>query len=56
MSFLAEIVKSQFLNKVLKMSNKYGFSFKIRPVLCVEMLRREHWVPLSGMTFHFSKD
>jgi hypothetical protein len=55
MTFLAEIVKSQFYNRILKLNKDYGFSNTIRPVMCVVSNWKTYEVP-DKMMFYFSEN
>lgn len=54
-SFTAEIVKSQFLNRILKLNKDYGFSYAIRPILCVQARENKFEIP-DEMTFYFTEN
>ena len=56
MTFTAEIVKSQFLNKILKLNKDYGFSYMIRPILCVTEREPQKLQVPDEMTFYFTEN
>ena len=55
-TFAAEILKSQFLNKILKLNKDYGFSYLIRPILCVTEREPKKLEVPDEMTFYFTEN
>jgi len=55
MTFLAEILKCQFYNHILKLNKDYEFSNTIRPVMCV-VSNWKRYEAVDGMTFYFTEN